>query len=100
MVPPLTGVVEIGLYPASRPPPLLTGINATLNPTSMAGYPAGQWILSTGNDGSFTSCHSVVDLAPHQRLGVLVNGPTAEPIQTSCVRARNLVEGILARLRA
>ncbi|MEV7043954.1 DUF3558 family protein [Amycolatopsis sp. NPDC051061] len=95
---PLTGVVEIRLYPASRPLPLLAEITATLTPTFVAGYPAGQWILSTGGDGSFTSCHSIVDLAPHQGLGVLVNGPTTESIQKSCAEAKNLVERILAGL--
>lgn len=97
--PPLTGVVEIRLYPASRPLPLLSGITATLTTTSVAGYPAGQWIVSTGSDGSFTSCHSIVDLASHQGLSVMVNGPTGEPVAKSCAKARNLAEGIIARLR-
>ncbi len=96
--PPLTGVVEVRLYPASRPVPLFTGINAAVTPASVAGYPAGQWILSTGSDGSFTSCHSIVDLAPHQGLSVMVNGPAGEPIQTSCARARHLAEGVIAGL--
>jgi hypothetical protein len=97
--PPLPGVVEIRLYPASRPLALLSGINATLTPTSVVGYPAGQWILSTGSDGSFTSCHSIVDVGPHQGLSVVVNGPTREPVQSSCARARTLAEGILAGVR-
>jgi hypothetical protein len=98
--PPLTGVAEIRLYPASRPLALLSGINSTITPTSVVGYPAGQWILSTGSDGSFTSCHSIVDLGTHQGLSVMVNGPTGESTQSSCARARTLAEGILAGLRA
>ncbi|WP_372672702.1 DUF3558 family protein [Amycolatopsis kentuckyensis] len=97
--PPLTGLVEIRLYPASRPLPLLAGITAALTPTSVAGYPAGRWILSTGSDGSFTSCHNIVDVAPHQGLSVMVNGPTGEPIANSCATATKLAEGILAGLR-
>jgi hypothetical protein len=97
--PPLTGVVEIRLYPAARPMPLLTGINSTVTPTSVAGYPAGQWILSTGSDGSFTSCHSIVDLSPHQGLIVMVNGLTGEPIHKTCAKARHLTAGIIAGLR-
>ncbi|VVJ22667.1 Uncharacterised protein [Amycolatopsis camponoti] len=96
--PPLTGVAELRLYPASRPLPLLTGVTPAPTPTSVGAYPAAQWILSTGRDGSATSCHSIVDVAPGQGFSVLVNGPAGEAIEKSCARARHLAESILAGL--
>ncbi|MFI5591232.1 DUF3558 family protein [Amycolatopsis sp. NPDC051758] len=94
--PPLTGVAELRLYPASRPLPLLTGFTPAPTPTSVDAYPAGQWILSNGRDGSATSCHSIVDVAPSQGFSVLVNGLAGDAIENSCARARHLAESILA----
>jgi uncharacterized protein DUF3558 len=97
--PPLSAAAEVRFYAKARPLPLVTGPGSQVKPTTVAGYPAGQWVLSTGDDGSFTSCQVIVDIAPSQGLATLYNGPSGEPITTSCAKATQLVEGVLAALR-
>ncbi|WP_370964802.1 DUF3558 family protein [Amycolatopsis sp. cg9] len=97
--PPLTAAAEVRFYPRARPVPLVTGPGSTVTATTVDGYPAGQWVLSTGTGGSFTSCQILVDVAPQQGVASLYNGPSGEPIETSCSKARQLVQGVIANLR-
>lgn len=97
--PPLSAAAEVRFYPQARPLPLVTGPGSQVKSTTVAGYPAGEWVLSKGNDGSFTSCQMIVDVAPSQGLATLYNGPSGEPITTSCAKATQLVAGVLAGLR-
>ncbi|MBE8519370.1 DUF3558 family protein [Amycolatopsis sp. H6(2020)] len=96
--PPLSAAAEVRFYPRARPLPLVTGPGSRVKPTSVAGYPAGEWVLSTGSDGSFTSCQVIVDIAPSQGIGILYNGPTGEPVTTSCAKANQLAQGVIAAL--
>lgn len=97
--PPLTAAAEVRFYPTTRPLPLLTGPGSQVTTTSLDGYPAGEWVLSTGTDGSFTSCQVIVDIAQSQGIGILFNGRPGEPIATSCSKARQLAAGVIAPLR-
>ena len=97
--PPLSAAAEVRFYPKARPLPLLTGPGSQVKPTTVAGYPAGEWVLSKGEDGSFTSCQVIVDIAPSQGLATLYNGPSSEPVTASCVKATQLIEGVLTALR-
>ncbi|MEV5718511.1 DUF3558 family protein [Amycolatopsis mediterranei] len=97
--PPLSAAAEVRFYPRARPVPLVTGPGSQVKPTVVTGYPAGEWVLSTGTDGSFTSCQVLVDIARNQGLGTLFNGPAGEPIATSCAKARQLAEGVLTALK-
>ncbi|SFW88605.1 DUF3558 family protein [Amycolatopsis australiensis] len=97
--PPLSAAAEVRFYPKARPLPLVTGPGSQVKATTAAGYPAGEWVLSKGNDGSFTSCQIIVDVAPTQGVATLYNGPAGEPTRTSCAKAKQLVEGVLASLR-
>ncbi|UOZ03303.1 DUF3558 family protein [Amycolatopsis sp. WQ 127309] len=96
--PPLSAAAEVRFYPKARPLPLVSGPGSQVKATSVAGYPAGEWVLSTGTDGSFTSCQIIVDIADSQGLGTLYNGPAGEPVTTSCAKTRQLAEGVLAAL--
>ncbi|MFC5103980.1 hypothetical protein [Kibdelosporangium philippinense] len=87
--------------------PLLPACQAThpgvrpgsgIKPTTVAGYPAGEWIQSTGADGSFTSCQYIVDIAETQGFGTLYNGPSGEPIETSCAHAKELADSVIAAI--
>ncbi len=97
--PPLSAAAEVRFYAKARPLPLVTGPGSQVKPTTVAGYPAGEWVLSQGDDGSFTSCQVIVDIAPSQGLATLYNGPSGEPVTTSCAKATQLVEGMLTSLR-
>jgi hypothetical protein len=97
--PPLSAAAEVRFYPKARPLPLVTGPGSPVKTTSVSGYPAGEWVLSTGTDGSFTSCQIIVDVAPAQGLGVLYNGPAGEPVDTSCAKAEQLAGGVLSAVR-
>jgi hypothetical protein len=94
--PPLSAAAEVRFYPKARPLVLVTGPGSQVKPTTVGGYPAGEWVLSTGTDGSFTSCQIIVDVAETQGLGTLYNGPSGEPIETSCAHARQLADGVIA----
>lgn len=96
--PPLSAAAEVRFYPRARPLPLITGPGSQVKPTTVKGYPAGEWVLSTGTDGSFTSCQMIIDLASNQGVGTLYNGPSGEPVTTSCAKAKQLAEGILDEL--
>ncbi|MFG1646687.1 DUF3558 family protein [Amycolatopsis sp. NPDC049252] len=96
--PPLSAAAEVRFYPKAQPLPLVSGPGSQVKATSAAGYPAGEWVLSTGTDGSFTSCQIIVDIADGQGLGTLYNGPAGEPVTASCAKARQLAEGVLAAL--
>jgi hypothetical protein len=96
--PPLSAAAEVRFYPKARPLPLVTGPGSQVKPTTVAGYPAGEWVLSKGEDGSFTSCQVIVDVAPSQGLATLYNGPSGEPVTASCAKATQLVEGVLTAL--
>jgi hypothetical protein len=97
--PPLSAAAEVRFYPTTRPLPLVTGFGSRVTPTSLGGYPSGEWVLSTGTDGSFTSCQVIVDIAQSQGIGILFNGRSGEPIATSCGKARQLAAGVIASLR-
>ncbi|SEF37136.1 Protein of unknown function [Amycolatopsis pretoriensis] len=97
--PPLSAAAEVRFYAKARPLPLVTGPGSQIKPTTVAGYPAGEWVLSKGEDGSFTSCQVIVDVAPSQGLATLYNGPSSEPVTASCAKATQLVEGVLTALR-
>jgi hypothetical protein len=96
--PPLSAAAEVRFYPKARPLPLVTGPGSQVKATTLSGYPAGEWVLSAGADGSFTSCQVIVDLAQNQGLGILFNGPSGAPIATSCAKAKQLTEGVVAAL--
>jgi hypothetical protein len=96
--PPLSAAAEVRFYPKARPLPLVTGPGSQVKPTTVKGYPAGEWVLSTGADGSFTSCQLIVDLAQNQGLGTLYNGPSGEPVATSCAKAKQLAEAVVDAL--
>ncbi|MEV4049857.1 DUF3558 family protein [Amycolatopsis sp. NPDC049688] len=96
--PPLSAAAEVRFYPKARPLPLVTGPGSQVKPTSLNGYPAGEWVLSTGTDNSFTSCQMIVDIAQSQGVGILFNGPTGESVTASCAKARQLAEGVVAAL--
>lgn len=85
-------------YPKTRPLPLVTGPGSRVQPTTVRGYPAGEWVLSSGTNGSFTSCQVIVDLARSQGLGTLYNGPSGEPVATSCGKAKQLADGVVDAL--
>ncbi|SEB47359.1 Protein of unknown function [Amycolatopsis tolypomycina] len=97
--PHLTAAAEVRFYPTTRPLHLVTGPGSGVTTTSLDGYPAGEWVLSTGTDGSFTSCQMIVDIAQSQGIGILFNGRSGEPIATSCGKARQLAAGVIAPLR-
>jgi hypothetical protein len=97
--PPLSAAAEVRLYPRKRPTPLVTGVGAHVRNISVDGYSAVEWVLSTGTDGSFTSCQVIVNIASNQGLGVLFNGPSGEPITTTCSKANQLATGVITNLR-
>jgi hypothetical protein len=96
--PPLSAAAEVRFYPKARPLALVTGPGSQVKPTTTAGYPAGEWVLSRGTDGSFTSCQIIVDIAGTQGLATLYNGPSGEPVETSCDHARQLAEGVITAI--
>lgn len=96
--PPLSSAAEVRFYPKARPLVVVNGPASQVKPTTVGGYPAGEWVLSTGTDGSFTSCQIIVDVAETQGLGTLYNGPSGQPIETSCAHARQLAEGVVAAI--
>jgi hypothetical protein len=96
--PPLSAAAEVRFYPKARPLALVTGPGSQVKPTTMGAYPAGEWVLSTGTDGSFTSCQIIIDIAETQGLATLYNGPSGEPIETSCDHARQLADGVITAI--
>ncbi|MCE7003203.1 DUF3558 domain-containing protein [Kibdelosporangium philippinense] len=96
--PPLTAAAAVRFYPHARPLTLVFGPGSGIKPTTVAGYPAGEWIQSTGADGSFTSCQYIVDIAETQGFGTLYNGPSGEPIETSCAHAKELADSVIAAI--
>ncbi|WP_410597893.1 DUF3558 family protein [Amycolatopsis sp. lyj-23] len=96
--PPLSAAAEVRFYPKARPLPLITGPGSQVKPTTVVGYPAGEWVLSKGEGGSFTSCQVIVDVASSQGLATLYNGPSGEPVTATCAKATQLVEGVLTTL--
>jgi hypothetical protein len=96
--PPLSAAAEVRFYPKVRPLALVTGPGSQVKPTTITGYTAGEWVLSTGTDGSFTSCQIIVDIAETQGLATLYNGPSGEPVETSCDHARQLADGVITAI--
>jgi hypothetical protein len=96
--PPLSAAAEVRFYPKARHLPMVNGPGSGVKPTTVAGYPAGEWFPGTGKDGNFTSCQIIVDIAEKQGFGTLYNGVVGQTIETSCAHARQLAEGVLAAI--